>query len=77
MKTPLGGRDWEELVGQVLELVEGIYAVLAFAVLGAVVGVGAAALLNVTYWIGLGVGALLLPVAVILLARAAGREADR
>ena len=33
--------------------------------------------LNVTYWIGLGVGALLLPLAVILLARAAGREADR
>ena len=58
-------------------MVEGIYAVLAFVVIGALVGVGAAALLDVTYWIGLGVGALLLPVAVMLLARAAGREADR
>lgn len=77
MKRPLGGRDWGELVGQVLEMVEGIYAVLAFAVLGALMGVGAAALLNLKYWIGLGVGALVLPVAVIILARAAGREADR
>lgn len=77
MKRPLGGRDWDELVGQVLEMVEGIYAVLAFAALGALVGLGAAALLNVKYWVGLGVGAVLLPVAVLLLARAAGREADR
>jgi hypothetical protein len=76
VKRLVGGRDWDELVGQVLEMVEGIYAVLAFAVLGALMGVGSAALLNLKYWIGLVVGALVLPVAVILLARAAGREAD-
>jgi protein involved in temperature-dependent protein secretion len=77
LKRPFGGRDSDELVGQVLEMVEGVYAVLAFAVIGALMGIGAAALLDLNYWIGLGVGALVLPAAVILLARAAGREADR
>jgi hypothetical protein len=45
-------------------MAEGTYAVLAFPSPGALVGAGAAALLNVTCWIGLGVGASLLPGAV-------------
>jgi hypothetical protein len=75
VKRPLAGHDWHDIVGQLLEMAEGVYAVVAFALFGALVGTGAA-LLNARYWIGLSVGAVLVPVAVVLLARAAGREAD-
>jgi hypothetical protein len=77
MKGAVGGHDWDELVDRLLEVVDGIHGVMVIAVVGALVGLGAAPLVNVPKWIGVGIGALMLPLAVVLLARAAAREDDR
>lgn len=77
VKGVVGGHDWDELVDRLLEVVDGIHGVMVFAVFGALVGLGVAALVSVPKWIGVGIGALLLPVAVVVLARAAARESDR
>jgi len=72
-----GGRDWDEVVGSALELVDAGYAIALLTGLGGLLGLGAARLLQIQGWVGATAGALLLPLLVILLVRAASREGDR
>lgn len=69
--------DWDELLGQGLEFVEGIYTLLAIALFGALIGFGAAVLLDIPRWLGVVAGAFLIPLSMLLLARAVRREDER
>ncbi len=69
--------DWDEVLGYGLEVVDGTYALLAVALLGVLVGFGAAVLFDIPYWLGVVGGGFLLPVLMFLLIWGVRREDER
>lgn len=69
--------DWDDALDYGLELVEGIYALLAVALFGVLVGFGAAVLLDIPRWLGVVTGGFLMPVLMLLLIWAVRREDER
>ncbi len=76
MGRPLGGRAWDDVLGSILELLDGVYATVVLAVVGGLLGLGAARLLDIRGWVDAGAGSVLVPLLVILFVRAAARERD-
>ncbi len=71
------GHDWDEVLDYCLELADSIYSLFVLALLGALVGFGAAILLRFLPWVGIVAGGLLIPVATVILSRAVAREDNR
>jgi hypothetical protein len=70
-------REWDDPIGSFLEVLDGVVGIVLFAFLGFGLGFGAAELVGAPWWLMAVPLAVLVPLGLVILVRAAAREDER